>query len=200
MKRRNALAGLGLVAAVALVSTAIAGGGAPTGVTGGGDDGASAAAKKKKKKAKPGPQAPAGPAGRPGSPRRPPVPPALVGNTVVETQNSVAVSTWRRRPGASPPPCDRGLRSRSEAALDWTAGTSGGSNGPVIVESFPTSGGDPRSPRTARPTEWTASGINNVGSGQQHAPGCRGLSSALEARSKPTWSGGRATPAAAPLV
>jgi hypothetical protein len=67
MKRRYALTGLGLVAAVALVSTAVAGG-VPG--SGGGDKQASSAAKKKKKAkpGPPGPQGPQGPQGLPGTP------------------------------------------------------------------------------------------------------------------------------------
>ena len=64
MKRRYALAGLGLVAAIALVTSAVAG-------IGGGGSGASdeqqASAAAKKKKAKPGPRGPAGPAGPAGA-------------------------------------------------------------------------------------------------------------------------------------
>jgi Collagen triple helix repeat (20 copies) len=63
MKRRYALSGLALVTAVALVSTAIAGG-VPG--AGSGDERATTAAKKKKPKAKPGPPGPAGPAGAQG--------------------------------------------------------------------------------------------------------------------------------------
>lgn len=65
MKRRYALTGLGLVAAIALVSTAIAGG-----VPGAGSSGknAAASAKKKKVKAKPGPPGPQGPQGIQGPP------------------------------------------------------------------------------------------------------------------------------------
>lgn len=58
MKRRYALTGLGLVAAVALVSTAVAGG-----VPGSGSDGDGAATAAKKKKAKRGPAGPPGPQG-----------------------------------------------------------------------------------------------------------------------------------------
>jgi hypothetical protein len=63
MKRRYALTGLGLVAAIALVSTAIAGGGLGSGEK----DSPAKAAAKKKKKAKPGPPGPQGPAGPTGA-------------------------------------------------------------------------------------------------------------------------------------
>jgi hypothetical protein len=66
MKRRYALTGLGLVAAVALVTTAVAGGGLGSGGKAPDDNGPSADTAAKKKKAKPGPPGPAGPAGSTG--------------------------------------------------------------------------------------------------------------------------------------
>jgi hypothetical protein len=63
VKRRYALTGLGVVAAVALVTTAVAGGGLGSGGKEPDDKGPSADTAAKKKKAKPGPPGPAGPAG-----------------------------------------------------------------------------------------------------------------------------------------
>jgi hypothetical protein len=66
MKRSYVLIGLGLVAAVALISTAIAASGGP------GENPAAHAAKKKKVlRGPPGPQGPPGPAGAPGAPGAP---------------------------------------------------------------------------------------------------------------------------------
>ena len=59
MKRRYVLTGLGIVASLALITTAIAGGGIGT-------DGKNAQSAKKGKKGKPGPAGPAGPAGAAG--------------------------------------------------------------------------------------------------------------------------------------
>jgi hypothetical protein len=65
MKRSYVMIGLGLVAAIALISTAIAG---PGGGSGAKDPSATAAKKKKAKPGPPGPQGPAGPQGPQGAP------------------------------------------------------------------------------------------------------------------------------------
>jgi hypothetical protein len=92
MKRRYALSGLGLVAAIALVTTAVAGGG-----LGSGDKGpsAKAAAKKKAKRGPPGPAGPAGPPG-PAGPAGSTGAPGLAGptgpsNAAIERDSSVTV-------------------------------------------------------------------------------------------------------------
>jgi hypothetical protein len=64
MKRSYVMIGLGLIAAIALISTAIAG---PSGGSGGKGPSAAAAKKKKAKPGPPGPQGPAGPQGAQGA-------------------------------------------------------------------------------------------------------------------------------------
>ena len=82
MKRRYALTGLGLIAALALITTAVAGGGLSAGGKQASDEKAPSAnaAAKKKVKAKPGPPGPAGPAG-PAGPTGPTGPQGLDGPT-----------------------------------------------------------------------------------------------------------------------
>jgi hypothetical protein len=153
MKRRYALTGLGAVAALALVTTAIAGGGLGSGD---GPSGKAAA----KKKAKPGPPGPAGPQGAQG-PQGPQGPAGANGTNGTNGTNGATNVTTRSTPltvnaqtqNSATAQCNPGERATGGG---WSQAMGDAANTLILRNGEPTPNTVP-----GTPTGWTVQLFNN---------------------------------------